>query len=72
VAAAFLAERSLSAPPPGFAQHVLVELFVETCVLSWAGEHVMWAAENAPAREVGASGRASGRPRAYTSGSPSE
>ena len=53
VSAAFLAERSLATPPPGFAQHALVELLVATCVLSRAGEHLTWAAEDTPAREVG-------------------
>jgi hypothetical protein len=48
VAAAFLAERSLAAPPPGFVQHALVELLVETCVLSRAGEHFTWAAAETP------------------------
>ncbi|GGM65466.1 pyridoxamine 5'-phosphate oxidase [Dactylosporangium sucinum] len=68
VSAAFLAERSLSAPPPGFAQHVLAEMLVDTCVLSRAGEQLTWAAWDAPAREVGAPGRH----RAYTSSSHRE
>ncbi|MGI5244012.1 hypothetical protein [Dactylosporangium sp. CA-139066] len=49
VAAAFVAERALAAPPPGFARHVLVELLVGTCVLSRAGQYVTWAAADAPA-----------------------
>lgn len=52
VAAAFLAERALGAPPPGFAQHVLAELLVETCVLSRAGQQVTWAARQRPASEL--------------------
>lgn len=65
VAAAFLAERGMSGPPPGFGQHVLVELRVETCVLSRAGEHVTWAAADPHRHEVG-------RHREYTSHSPGE
>lgn len=53
VAAAFLAERSLSGPPPGFGQNVLVELFVESCVLSREGEHVTWAAAEPYRYEIG-------------------
>jgi hypothetical protein len=53
VAAAFLAERSLAGPPPGFGQNVLVELHVETCVLSRAGEHITWAAAEPHRYEVG-------------------
>jgi hypothetical protein len=49
VAAAFVAERAPAAPPPGFAQHVLVELLVGTCVLSRAGQYVTWAAAEIPA-----------------------
>ncbi|MEU7872294.1 pyridoxamine 5'-phosphate oxidase [Dactylosporangium sp. NPDC049140] len=52
VAAAFVAERALAAPPPGFGQHVLVELLVSTCVLSRAGQYVTWAAAEVPAREL--------------------
>src|SRR5262249_37368983 len=43
VAAAFLAERGLAAPPPGFARNTLVEFLVEACVLSRAGRYVTWA-----------------------------
>lgn len=53
VAAAFLAERSLSGPPPGFGQNVLVELHVQTCVLTREGEHVTWAAAGPRRHEVG-------------------
>jgi hypothetical protein len=52
VAAAFVAERALGAPPPGFAQHVLVELLVGTCVLSRAGQYVTWAAAEVPAPQL--------------------
>ncbi|WP_432827845.1 pyridoxamine 5'-phosphate oxidase family protein [Dactylosporangium sp. CA-092794] len=52
VSAAFVAERALAAPPPGFAQHVLVELLVGTCVLSQAGQHVTWAAADGSASEL--------------------
>jgi hypothetical protein len=48
VAAAFLAERGLSAPPPGFARHTLVEFLVESCVLSRDGSYVTWASSPAP------------------------
>lgn len=53
VAAAFLAERGMTGPPPGFGQNALVELFVETCVLSRDGEHVTWAAAEPHLREIG-------------------
>ncbi|GAA1515435.1 hypothetical protein GCM10009827_032810 [Dactylosporangium maewongense] len=53
VAAAFLAERAMSGPPPGFGQNVLVELVVETCVLSRAGEQITWAAAGPYRHEVG-------------------
>jgi len=49
VAAAFLAERGLSAPPPGFARQTLVEFLVESCVLSRYGSYVTWASSPAPA-----------------------
>jgi hypothetical protein len=52
VAAAFVAERALGAPPPGFAQHVLAELLVDTCVLSRAGSRFTWAAEEVPVNEL--------------------
>ncbi|WP_432988054.1 hypothetical protein [Dactylosporangium sp. CA-233914] len=52
VAAAFVAERALAAPPPGFGRHVLVELLVGTCVLSRAGQYVTWAAAAEPANEL--------------------
>ncbi|WP_433217882.1 hypothetical protein ACQP00_10940 [Dactylosporangium sp. CS-047395] len=52
VAAAFVAERALAAPPPGFSQQVLVELVVGTCVLSRAGQYVTWAAADVPAHEL--------------------
>jgi hypothetical protein len=53
VSAAFLAERSMSGPPPGFGQHVLVELVLGTCVLSREGEQVTWAAAGPQRFEVG-------------------
>jgi hypothetical protein len=48
VAAAFLAERGLSAPPPGFTRQTLVEFLVESCVLSRDGSYVTWASSPAP------------------------
>jgi hypothetical protein len=48
VAAAFLAERGLAVPPPGFARQTLAEFLVETCVLSRGGNYVTWASSPAP------------------------
>jgi hypothetical protein len=47
VAAAFLAERGLATPPPGFARQALVEFLVGTCVVSRAGRYTTWASSPA-------------------------
>src|SRR5262245_44893404 len=52
VAAAFLAERGLSGPPPGFTRQTLVEFLVESCVLSRDGSYVTWASSPAPASHM--------------------
>ena len=70
VAAAFLAERAMSAPPPGFTRHTLVEFLIEACVLDRDGRYVTWGAVGATAAEVGAPTDAPRRE--YTSSSHSE
>ena len=67
VAAAFLAERGVDAPPPGFARQTLVEFLVESCALSRAGRSVTWA--SSPARAWASS---PARHLEYTSNSQSE
>jgi hypothetical protein len=64
VAAAFVAERAMTAPPPGFGQHALVELLVGTCWLSRAGEHLTWAAAETQVPELAAGRHRGGRQRA--------
>jgi hypothetical protein len=59
VAAAFLAERGVDAPPPGFTRQTLVEFLLESCALTRAGRLVTWA--SSPVRHL-----------AYTSNSHSE
>ncbi len=59
VAAAFLAERGVEAPPPGFARQTLVEFLLGSCAVNRAGRFVTWA--SSPARHL-----------AYTSSSQSE
>jgi hypothetical protein len=49
VAAAFLAERALDAPPPGFARQTLVEFLVDSCAVTRAGNAVTWASSGLPA-----------------------
>jgi hypothetical protein len=46
---AFLAERHLDGPPPGFEDQTLVEFRIETCLLTrttghgdWAPQHTVW------------------------------
>jgi hypothetical protein len=58
VAAAFLAERGLDVPPPGFLRQTLVEFLVDTGVLNRGDQYVTWAAATP-----------SGSQRLYTSNS---
>jgi hypothetical protein len=61
-AAAFLAERGLSVPPPGFTRQTLVEFLVESCVLSRDGSYVTWASSPAPTSHMLRTPTASSRP----------